>query len=71
MKRAQYFISCKGEKVDDVKVSPQLMMKSLVSAKVLMQYRQHFPLTGDKVQMSLFDALPALPSGFEKERLLV
>ena len=71
MKRAQYFISCKGKKVDDVKVSPQLMMKSLVSAKVLMQYRQHFPLTGDKVQMSLFDALPALPSGFEKERLLV
>lgn len=70
MKRAQYFITCKGKKADGVKISPQLMMKSLVSAKVLAQYRQQFPLAGDQTQVSLFEELPALPSGFAQEGLL-
>ena len=46
------------------------MMKSLVSTKVLQQYRQQFPLQGDRVQLSLFESLPVLPSGFEGAGLL-
>ncbi|WP_455576983.1 hypothetical protein [Anaerosinus sp.] len=56
--------------MEDVKISPQLMMKSLVSTKVLQQYRQQFPLQGDRVQLSLFESLPALPGGFEGAGLL-
>lgn len=70
LKRAKYFISYKGKKAEEVKISPQLMMKSLVSTKVLQQYRQQFPLQGDRVQLSLFESLPVLPSGFEGAGLL-
>lgn len=60
LKRARYFITCRGKKADDLQITPSAALRSLLSAKTLKRYQADF-LSADKEQLSLFEALPALP----------
>lgn len=53
LKRAQYFITCKGKTLEGVKIAPHNALKALLSPKALALYRAHVP--GQTAQLSLFE----------------
>lgn len=57
LKRAQYFITCRGKAADGVKITENTMLHSLMSGKVLEQYRANFASS----QLSLFEEPLMLP----------
>lgn len=61
LKRAQYFITCRGKKADGLQITPSAALRSLLSVKTLKQYQADFSPVGKNQQLSLFEALPALP----------
>lgn len=58
LKRAQYFITCRGKTADGIKITESTMLRSLISGKVLEQYRANFALQSP--QLSLFEEPPML-----------
>ncbi len=58
LKRAQYFITCGGKSSDRFKITPQAVLRSLMSAKALELYRQHMALPVETKELSLFESLP-------------
>ncbi|VBB05880.1 Hypothetical protein LUCI_1091, partial [Lucifera butyrica] len=66
LKRAQYFVLCNGKAADGIKITPNAMLHSLLSAKTLELYHSNFALPSE--QLSLFgptsfrEDLPACPS---------
>lgn len=59
LKRAQYFITCRGKAADGIKITENTMLHSLLSGRMLEQYRAN--LAGRTEQLSLFDRPPVLP----------
>jgi putative DNA modification/repair radical SAM protein len=59
LKRAQYFITCGGKITDALKITPQAVLQSLMSAKARTLYQQNVPLLAEPEQLSLF-AQPSL-----------
>ncbi|MDT8900223.1 putative DNA modification/repair radical SAM protein [Anaeroselena agilis] len=57
LKRARVFITCGGKTADGVKITENTMLRSLLSAKTLEQYRFGFALE----QLALFDQPPTHP----------
>lgn len=61
LKRAQYFITCNGKTADGIKTASTWMLRTLLSEKTLKLYQSNV----QSEQLSLFEHLPALPSGQE------
>lgn len=59
LKRAQYFITCSGQTADGIKITPNAMLRSLLSEKILGQY--HLGSSSQAEQLSLFDQPSMLP----------
>ncbi len=59
LKRAQYFITCAGKTAAGIKVTPNTMLRSLLSAKTLELYHSQF--TSQPEQLSLFNQPARLP----------
>lgn len=57
LKRAQFFITCGGKTADGIKLTENIMLRSLLSEKTLEQYRFDFSLQ----QLTLFDQPPIHP----------
>lgn len=60
LKRARYFITCGGKSSDRLKITPQAVLRSLMSDKTLDLYHQNVALTVKSKQLSLFEPLPLL-----------
>ncbi|MNC41294.1 hypothetical protein D3C75_900530 [compost metagenome] len=60
LKRAQFFITCKGKPLEGLKVGEHTLLRSLMSGQELAQFQQP-----EVEQLSFFDNsdLAALPSG--------
>jgi putative DNA modification/repair radical SAM protein len=58
LKRAQYFITCGGKTVDGIKITQNMMLRSLLSEKTLELYHANFSLQTE--QLSLFAQPPLL-----------
>lgn len=54
LKRAQYFITCRGRTVEGLKTTREEVMKSLMSPKALKLYYDHYPFQTGTEQLSLF-----------------
>jgi putative DNA modification/repair radical SAM protein len=59
LKRAQYFITCSGKTAPDIKLTPNTLLRSLLSEKTREQY--HWGLASRTEQLSLFDQPALLP----------
>ncbi len=60
LKRAQFFITCGGKAADGIRLTESAMLRSLLSARTLEQYR--FDLALNSEQLSLFEQTVVLPS---------
>ena len=59
LKRAQYFITCAGKTAAGIKITPNTMLRSLLSAKTLELYHSQF--ISQPEQLSLFNQPAQLP----------
>lgn len=55
LKRARYFITCKGKQMKGLDRSKQAVIKSMLSAKTLQMYRTDLAQHAQAAQLSLFD----------------
>lgn len=60
LKRAQYFITCRGKKADGLSISQDAVLKSLMSQKELKSYLEDLALANQPEQLSLFPPVPPL-----------
>jgi putative DNA modification/repair radical SAM protein len=51
LKRAQYFITCGGKSSERLKITPQAVLQSLMSAKALDLYRQNIALPSESKEL--------------------
>ena len=63
LKRARYFITCKGKTMEDLKTTPDAVLRSLMSEKALNMYCENFSLQPGQEQLSLFQKQPVLEEG--------
>ena len=56
MKRAQYFISCRGHKLPGLDMSRQVVLRAMMSAREAKLYGTDLDLTGGR-QLSLFEPI--------------
>lgn len=68
LKRAQYFITCGRKSADDLKITQNSVLQSLLSEKTLGQYRRDFFLQAGSEQLSLFEQ-PVVQSTFTEESM--
>ena len=55
LKRAQYFITCRGKIADGLKITQDAVLRSLMSEKALGMYHLNLPLNSESEQLSLFE----------------
>ncbi len=55
LKRAQYFITCSGKIADGLKITQDAVLRSLMSAPALSQYRHDLPIPTVSEQLSFFE----------------
>lgn len=60
LKRAQYFITCRGKKADGLSISQDAVLKSLMSQKELKSYLEDLAPANQPEQLSLFPSVPSL-----------
>ena len=70
LKRAQYFITCGGKVVDNLKITQDVVLRSLMSGKALDTYAQSFPLQPGLEQLSLFEQSSRIHSSLAQEDIL-
>ena len=66
LKRAQYFITCRGKAAEGLKITEDAVIRSLLSEKELDMYNRDFPLPWQPQQLSLFEE----PSGEDVRKCL-
>jgi putative DNA modification/repair radical SAM protein len=66
LKRAQYFITCRGKTADGIKITPNTMLRSLLSEKTRELYQLGFSTRAE--QLSLFEQPSMVP--FPQEEIL-
>lgn len=69
LKRAQYFITCKGKKADGLCLTEKNIVRALMSAKSFKAYQNDFGKTSDQEQLSLFPVHQA-ETDFVQEELI-
>ncbi len=60
VKRAQYFLLCKGRAAEGLKVTQDAVLRALMSEKALGMYYHDMPYSQDSEQLSLFGATAVL-----------
>lgn len=63
LKRAQYFLLCKGRTAEGLKITHGAILRALMSSRALAMYRGNEPYAYETEQLSLFETPSPAPAG--------